>query len=191
MNCMKYLLIGILIALSCVAVVSAQKSSSLKPKRAFRQAGIAFASPNEAGWSLLRSDKLSVEFQKRVEGETFEASVQTIKVKTFETDKEMLQGFEEMKVNDFSKLNKDHAHYNYLKFKKAACVHYDAFFPHESAPAPITGYFNVRGYLCSLSRTDGTAVQIQFSKDSNARGFTEGQVTLMDDFFESVAFSKP
>ena len=147
---MKHLIIEILTALFCVAAVSAQEQSSIKPASSYSQAGVTFASPNQAEWTLLKSDKSQTVFEKRAKDEISNANVKTIKTKTFETEKDLLIGLETLKQDELSKLKMDSVHFNNTRFKGLPCVQYDGVFKLDGgASSPKFEYFNFKGYLCS------------------------------------------
>jgi hypothetical protein len=188
---MKHLIIVILTALFCVAAVSAQEQSSIKPASSYSQAGVTFASPNQSEWTLLKSDKSQTVFEKRAKDEISNANVKTIKTKTFETEKDLLIGLETLKQDELSKLKMDSVHFNNTRFKGLPCVQYDGVFKlDDGASSPKFEYFNFKGYLCSHPETKGLAVQVEFSNYSNSRGFSENIVAVSDEFFEKVTFSK-
>lgn len=176
-------------AFFCV-VLSAQAQTSIKPASIYDQDGITVVSPNQTGWALLKTDKSETVFEKRGEGGIFNASVKSVRTKTFETDKERLAAWEALKQEEFSKLKQDHLHYNYVKFKGAACLRYDAIFPIEKTSASNFAYFNVTGYLCLHSLAKELAVQMEFSNYSNTRGLSEDLYALSDEFFEKLTFPK-
>jgi hypothetical protein len=187
---MKHLMMILLTALFC-AVVSAQKQSSIKPANVYSHAGVTFASPDEEGWTLLRSGNLETIFEKRAKDEILNANVKTIKTKTFATEKDLLIGLEALKQDELSKLKMDSVHFNNTKFKGLPCVQYDGIFKSESgAFLSKFEYFNFKGYLCSHPQTKGLAVQVEFSNYSNLRGFSENLFSLSDEFFGKTAFSK-
>ena len=188
---MKHLIIVILTALFCVAAVSAQEQSSIKPASSYSQAGVTFASPNQSEWTLLKSDKSQTVFEKRAKDEISNANVKTIKTKTFETEKDLLIGLETLKQDELSKLKMDSVHFNNTRFKGLPCVQYDGVFKLDGgASSPKFEYFNFKGYLCSHPETKGLAVQVEFSNYSNSRGFSENIVAVSDEFFEKITFSK-
>ena len=188
---MKHLTAIILTALFCVAAVSAQEQTTIKPASPYNQPGVTFASPNQPDWTLLKSDTSETVFEKRAKDEILNANVKTIKTKTFETDKDLLAGLEVMKQEELSKLKMDSVHYNTTKFKGLPCVQYDGIFKLEGSPSlPKFEYFNFKGYLCSHPVTKGLAVQVEFSSYSNLRGFSENLFTLSDEFFAKIVFQK-
>jgi hypothetical protein len=188
---MKHLIIVILTALFCAAVVSAQKQSLIKPASSYNQAGVTFASPNQSEWTLLKSDKSQTVFEKCAKDEISNANVKTIKTKNFETEKDLLVGLETLKQDELSKLKMDSVHFNNIRFKGLPCVQYDGIFKLEgSSSSPKFEYFNFRGYLCSHPETKGLAIQVEFSNYSNSRGFSDNIVAVSDEFFEKITFSK-
>lgn len=190
-NFMKQLIVIILTALFSVVVVSAQGQSSIKPASTYSQAGVTFASPNQSEWTLVKSDKLETVFEKRAKDEILNANVKTMKTKTFETAKDLLMGLETLKQDELSKLKMDSVHYNNTKFKGLPCVQYDGIFkPESGAFSSKFEYFNFKGYLCSHPETKGLAIQIEFFNYSNSRGFADNLVSLSDEFFEKIVFSK-
>ena len=184
---MKYLIAIIAIALFC-AGVSAQKQKSIKPSSVYNQDGITVVSPDQAGWSLLKTDKSETAFEKRGGSDILNAGVKNIRTQALGTDKDRLVGWEALKQEEFSKFRQDHLHFNYTKFKGSVCLLYDAIFPLEKTSSNTFAYFNVRGYLCSLSTAKDSAVQIEFSNHSNTRGFTEDLLALGERFFEKLTF---
>jgi len=188
-NFINHILVIIATTLFC-AVVPAQAQTSIKPASIYDQDGITVVSPSQSGWTLLKTDKAETVFEKRDKGGIFNASVKTIRTKIFETDKERLTDWEALKQEEFSKLKQDHLHYNYVKFKGAACLRYDAIFPIEKTSASNFAYFNVTGYLCPHSIARDSAVQMEVSNYSNTRGLTEDLYSLSEEFFEKVTFPK-
>jgi hypothetical protein len=176
-------------ALFCFAV-SAIAQTSIKPAGSYHQAGITVVSPNQPGWILLKTDKAETVFEKRTGSGILNASVKTIRTKTFETDKDRLAGWEALKQEEFSKLMQDHIHYNYAQFKGAMCLLYDGIFPLEKTSSNKFAHFNIRGYLCQQSNAKDSAVQIEFSNYSDTRGFTEDLHSLSEEFFEKLRFPK-
>ena len=186
---MNHLIIMIATALFCVAV-SARAQTSIKPASIYDQDGITVVSPNQPGWILLKTDKSETAFEKRAESGILNASVKTIRTKTFETDKNRLAGWETLKQEEFSKLKQDHIHFNYIRFKAAQCLLYDGIFPLEKTSSNKFAHFNVKGYLCPRSKAKDSAVQIEFSNYSNTRGLTEDLYSLSDEFFEKLTFPR-
>jgi hypothetical protein len=186
---MNHFIVIIAAVLFCAAV-SAQAQTSIKPASIYKQGGITVVSPNQPGWTLLKTDKSETVFEKRDESGILNASVKIVRTKTFETDKDRLAGWEALKQEEFSKLKQDHLHFNYTRFKGATCLRYDAIFPLEKTSSNNFAYFNLRGYVCSLSNAKDSAVQIEFSNYSNTRGFTEDLHSLAEEFFEKLTFPK-
>ena len=186
---MNHFIVVIATALFCVAV-SARAQTSINPASIYDQDGISVVSPNQPGWTLQKTDKSETVFEKRGEGGILNASVKTIRTKTFETDKDQLAAWEALKQEEFSKLKQDHLHFNYTRFKGATCLLYDAIFPIEKTSSSNFAYFNLKGYLCPRANAKDSAVQIEFSNYSNTRGLTEDLYSLSDEFFEKLTFPK-
>ena len=106
------------------------------------------------------------------------------------TEKEQVIGWEALKQEEFSKLKQDHLHFNYVRFKDALCLRYDAIFPLEKRSANEFAHFNVTGYLLPLSSAKDGAVQIEFSNYSNTRGLSEDSISLSNEFFEKLTVAK-
>jgi hypothetical protein len=155
------------------AAVSAQAQTSIKPASIYDQDGITVVSPNQTGWGLLKTDKSETVFEKRGEGGILNAGVKTIRTKAFETDKARLAGWETLKQEELSKLKLDSIHFDNKRLKGAMCLRYDGIFPIEKTPSSNFAYFNLKGYLCPHPNAKDSAVQIEFSNYSNARGLTE------------------
>lgn len=187
---MKHLTVIILAVLVCAGAVSAQEPSSIKPASLYHQDGVTVVSPNQSGWALLKTDKSQTAFEKRGESGILNASVKTIRTKTFETDKDRLAGWEALKQEEFSKLKQDHIHFNYTRFKGAMCLRYDGIFPLEKTASNNFAYFNVNGYLCPHPNAKDSAVQMNFSNYSNTRGLTEDLYSLIEEFFEKMTIPK-
>ena len=186
---MKPLLTLIAIALFCSAVpVQAQKP--IKPAKTYKQNGMTVASPNQPGWIKLETGKTETAFEKRTESDVLNANIKTVPTKIYKTDQDRLADWEALKNEELSKYTQDHLHFNYIKFKGAMSLHYDAFFPLEKTPTNNFAYLNVRGYLIPLPNTKDTAVQIEFSDYSNNKGFTKDLQTLADQFFEKLTLPK-
>ena len=186
---MKRLIVFVLVTVACANAVLAQEQASINPASLYHLDGVTFVSPNQPGWVLSQSGKSLITLQKRVEDQSLNASVKTIKTKVFDTENELLTSLEALKVEELSKLKKDSVHFNYLKFKASTCVQYDGIFTGD-ASAPNFKYFNFKGYMCRHPESKGLVVQIEFSNYSNRRGFSEELVDLSNEFFEKMAFSK-
>ena len=180
----------LVIAMFCVNIAFAQKQTSIKPASVYKQDGITFASPNQSGWVLLKSDKLETVFEKRDKDSVSNASVKTTKTKTFETDKDRLTSFETIKQEELSDLNRDSLHFNYVRFKGSRCLQYDGIFKLDETAAPKLEYFHIKGYICPHPKSTDSAIQIETSNYSNTRDFTEDFISISDKFFEKAAFSK-
>lgn len=188
---MKQLLVTILTVFLFIFSVSAQSQTMIKPATNYRQDGITFALPNQPKWKLLKADKTENFFEKSSDNEILNASVKTIKTKTFEAEIDLLASFEDLKNDELSKMKKDSIHYNYTKFKGSPCVQYDGIFNSQNDTFfSKFEYFNFKGYLCSHPKTKGQAIQIKFSNYSNVRGFPESLNALSNVFFEKITFSK-
>jgi hypothetical protein len=87
-------------------------------------------------------------------------------------------------------LQQDHLHFDYMKFKGAACLRYDGIFPIEKTPSSNFAYFILKGYLCPNANAKDSAIQMEFSNYSNTRGLTEDLHSLSDEFFEKITFYK-
>ena len=187
---MNHFRVMIAAALFCAAV-SVQAQTSIKPASIYHQDGITVVSPNQLGWVLLKTDKSETVFEKRGEGGILNASVKTIRTKTFETDKDRLAHWETLKQEELSKLKLDSLHFDYMKFKGAMCLRYTGIFPIQKTSSNNFAYFNLKGYLCPHSNAKDSAVQIQFSNYSNTRGMTEDLYSLSEEFFEKLTFPRP
>jgi hypothetical protein len=172
------------------AAVSAQAQTSIKPAGMYDQDGITVVSPNQTGWILLKTDKSETVFEKRGDGGILNASVKTIRTKTFETDKDRLAGWETLKQEELSKLKRDSIHFNHTRFKGANCLRYDGIFPIEKTSTSSFVHFNLKGYLCPHPNAKDSAVQMEFSNYSNTRGLTEDLNSLSEEFFEKLTFPK-
>ena len=164
-------------AFFCI-VVSAQAQTPIKPVQTYHQDGITIVSPNQPGWTKLKTDKSETAFEKRTETDVLAAGLKMIQIKTFETEKDRLAGWEALKNEEFSKFKQDHLDFTYIKFEGVTCTHYDAFFPLEKTSSNKFAYFNVRGFVCPVSNSNNSALQIEFSDYSINRGFTEDINTL-------------
>ena len=185
-------LIKILVsAMFFMNIALAQRQTSINPARLYRLDGITFASPNQSGWELLKSDKLETVFEKRDKDGVSNASVKTLKTNIFETDKERLIGFEKLKQEDLSRLARDSIHFNYGRFKGSMCLEYDGIFKLDPSTGLRFAYYNLKGYLCPHPRARDSAIQMEFSNYSNVRGFTENLNSLNDEFFEKITLPKP
>lgn len=186
---MNHFRVIIATALFCAAV-SAQAQTSIKPAGIYHQDGITVVSPNQSGWALLKTDKSETVFEKRGEGGILNASVKTIRTKTFATEKDRLAAWEALKQEELSKLKRDSLHFDYLRFKGAMCLRYTGIFPIEKTASSGFAYFNLKGYLCPPPNAKDSAVQMEFSNYSNSRGLTEDLYSLSDEFFEKLTFPK-
>lgn len=180
----------IVIAIFYVSAALAPRQASISPATVYQQDGITFASPNQPGWVPLKSDKLETVFEKRDEDAASTASVKTIKTKTFETDKDRLTGFEALKKEDFRNFKLDSVHFYFVRFKDSQCLQYDGIFTLDETSAPKFKYLNLQGYLCPHPKVKDSAVQIEFSNRSRARGFTEDLISLSKEFFENFYLQK-
>jgi hypothetical protein len=187
---MNHFRVIIAAALFCAAV-SAQAQTSIKPASIYHQDGIIVVLPNQSGWALLKTDKSETVFEKRGEGGILNASVKTIRTKTFETERDRPAGWEALKQEELSKLKLDSLHFDNTRFKGAMCLRYDGIFPIEKTPPSSNfAYFNLKGYLCTHPNAKDSAVQIEFSNYSNTRGLMEELYSLSDEFFEKITFPK-
>jgi hypothetical protein len=186
---MNRLIVIVLTTVACGNALLAQEQASINPASIYHLGGVTVVTPNQPGWVLLQSSKSLIAFQKRVEGEVLNASVKTIRTKTFDNDEDLLASLEALKVEELSKLKRDSVHFNYVRFKASPCVQYDGIFTGD-ASAPNLKYFNFKGYLCRHSESKDLVVQIEFSNHSNRRAFSKNLVDLSDEFFEKTAFSK-
>jgi len=187
---MKHLLVVIVSAMFCVNIALAQRQTSINPASVYQLDGITFASPNQSGWVLLKSDKLETVFEKRDKDAASRASVKTIKTKTFATDKERLIGFEALKKEELSNLNRDSIHFNYVRLKSLMCLQYDGIFKLDAAAMPNFEYFNLKGYLCPRPNAKDSSIEMEFSTYSKTRGMTEDLNSLSDEFFEKITIPK-
>jgi hypothetical protein len=152
----------IAIVLFC-AVALAQAQKSIKPASIFHDDGITFMSPNQSGWTLLRTHKSDTAFEKRSEDEIATASVKIVQTKTFATDKDRLEGWEILKQEELSPSKRDSIHFNFRGFKGAMCLQYDGKFLIEKTSTLNFAYLNFEGYLCPHPRAKDLAMQIEFS----------------------------
>jgi hypothetical protein len=170
-------------------LTQAQAQKSIKPASRYKQDGITMWSPNQTGWSLIKTDKSETVFEKRIENGILNASVKTIPTKTFATDKERLGAWEALKNEEFSKLKRDSLHFYYTRFKSVMCLRYDGSFPLEKNSSNSFERLNLKGYLCPLPNTQESAVQMEFVNYANKKGMTEDMFALSEEFFEKVTFS--
>jgi hypothetical protein len=174
----------------CVNIALTQSKRSIKPASVYQRDGITFASPNQSGWVLSKSNNLETVFEKRDKDATSRASVKIIKTKIFETDTERLIGFETLKKEELSKLNRDSIHFNYVRFKGLMCLQYDGIFRLDAAAAANFKYCNLKGYLCPRANAKDSAIEMEFSVSSTTRGMTEDLNSLSDEFFERTTIPK-
>ncbi len=174
----------------CAHAVSAQEQPAITPASAYNLDGVTVVSPNQSGWVALPSSKAETVFEKRVKDEILNANVKTIETKVFDNNNDLLMSLEKMKQAEVSKFKMESLHFNYVRFKRTSCVQYDGTFKVDGASAPKFEYFNLKGYLCGHPETKGLVVQIEFSNHSNFKGFSENFVSLSEDFFEGIVFSK-
>lgn len=186
MNCY----IVIISALHFFAVLPTQAQTAIKPARTYHQGEITVVSPNQPGWTVVKTGKSETVFEKRDQGGILNASVRIVPTKAFATEKDRLAGWEDLKSEELSKFKQDHLHFNYTKFKGAMCLLYDAIFPLEQTSSNKYAQYNVRGYLLPLSNTRDSAVQIEFFNYSNTRGFTEDLLSVVEEFFDKVTIPK-
>lgn len=146
-------------------------------------------SPNQTGWTLLRSSKSEIAFDKPGADAITVAFVKTFKTKIFDDDKDLLISLEAMKQEELSKLKKDSVHFNYVRFKGSPCLQYDGIFKVDGASATKFENLNFKGYLCRHPDSKDLVVQMEFSNRSNLRGLSESLLSLSDEFFEKIAFS--
>ena len=186
---MNRLIVIVLVTVACANAVLAQERASINPASIYHLGGLTFVSPNQRGWVLLQSNKSLIAFQKRGAGEVLNASVKTIRTKVFDNDNDLLTSLEALKLEELSRLKRDSVHFNYVRFKASPCVQYDGIFTGDTS-APNFEYLNFKGYLCRYPESKGLVVQIELSNNSNLRAFSETLVSLSNEFFEKMAFSK-
>lgn len=186
---MNRLIVIVLVTVACANAVLAQEQASINPASIYHLGGMIVVSPNQPGWVLLQSNKSSLGFQKRSEGEVLNASVKTIRTKVFDNDNDLLTGMEALKVEELSKLKKVSVHFNHVRFKASPCLQYDGIFTGDTS-APNFEYLSFKGYLCPYPKSKGLVVQIELSSNSKLRGFSENLIDLSNEFFEKIAFSK-
>lgn len=187
---MNHLRIISLVTAAFVFGVSAQEHA-IKPASVYQQGGVTVVSPNQPNWMLMKSSKSETVFQKRLEHEVVNANVRTFQTKVFANDKERLVSLEALKNEELSKLNRDSIHFYYVRFKGSQCLQYDGIFKINVAGASRIEYLNLKGYLCPLPESKDRIVQMEFSNQSNSRGFPENLSDLSAEFFEKITFSKP
>jgi hypothetical protein len=170
--------------------VSAQKQQSISPKSVYDQDGITVLSPNQPGWVLVQASKSETVFEKRATDEVLSAHVKTLTHKIFDNRKELLASLETLKKEELSRHKMVSVHFNNVRFKGSECLQYDGIFRVDAGSTPDFGYFNVTGYLCAHPKTNGLVVQMEFSSESNARGFSENLISVSEEFFEKVALSR-
>lgn len=185
----RLIVIALVIVFGASAVLPQQRSS-IRPASIYRQVGVTVLSPNQPAWVLLRSGTLETVFEKRVKDEILVAQVKTIKTKIFDNYKDLLTSLETLKKEELNKFKMDSIHFNHVRFKGSPCLQYDGIFKVDGASAPGVRYFNLKGYLCGHPETKDVVVQMEFSNYSNLRGFSEGLVSLSEEFFERIVFSK-
>ncbi|MGZ5437104.1 MAG: hypothetical protein ACXWID_17145 [Pyrinomonadaceae bacterium] len=186
---MNRLIVIVLTTVAFANALLAQEQASINPASIYHLGGVTVVTPNQPGWVLLQSSKSLIAFQKRVEGEVLNASLKTIRTKTFANDEDLLVSLEALKVEELSKLKKDSVHFNYVRFKASPCVQYDGIFTGDTS-APNFKYFNFKGYLCPHPESKDLVVQIEFSNHSNRRAFSANLSDLSNEFFEKMTFSK-
>jgi hypothetical protein len=188
---MKRLIGFILTVIFCAGIISAQEKSSINPASVYNLDAVTVVSPNQAGWTLLQSNKSETVFEKRAKDEILTASVKSIKTKIFDNEQDLLKSLEAMKNEELqSKYKQDSLHFNYVRFKAMRCVQYDGIFNFKEVTTPKFEYFNFKGYLCRHPENKDLVIQIEFSNHSNLRGFSEDLFSLSADFFEKTVFSK-
>lgn len=187
---MKYLIVVILAAVFCVNAALAQQQTSVNPSSVYKHNGITFVSPDQAGWTLLKSDKLETVFEKQDKDVLSNVSVKTIKTKLSATAEERLKSFEALKKEDLNRYDRDSIHFNYAKFKGLMCLQYDGIFKLGAAATPKFEYFHIKGYLCPHQKSADSAIQIETFNYSNTRDFAEDFISISDEFFEKAAFLK-
>lgn len=187
---MNHLRAIVLVTVSIANAVSAQERSLINPASVYHQGGVTVVSPNQPGWVLLQSSKSETVFQKRDENEIVDANVKTFKTKIFDNDKDRLINWEILKQEELSKLKRDSIHFNYVRFKGSRCLQYDGIFKVDGAAASKFEYLNLKGYLCPQPESKDLVVQIEFSNHSHLRGFSENLLSLSDEFFQKIVFSK-
>ncbi|HEX8735473.1 MAG TPA: hypothetical protein VF721_09135 [Pyrinomonadaceae bacterium] len=188
---MKHLILVILIAAFCTGAAAQEKQPAIDASSVYNQDAVKVVSPNQAGWVLLQSGNSETVFEKRSKDEILNASVKTVKTKTFDNERDLLKSLEAMKDEELqSKYKKDSLHFNYVRFKQTPCIQYDGIFNFKEAATPKFEYFNFKGYLCRHPENKDSVVQMEFSNYSNSRGLSEDLHNLSSEFFEKTAFSK-
>lgn len=159
-----------------------------KPGKKYKQMGTKLASPKDADWRLVKSEKMETVFEKVTANKKFKAFVKTAKIPVYETDKELLANLEKLKMAEVDEKNRDSIHFNHIGYKSTPCLQYDGIFN-----APDTGYkhFNMSGYICRHPDDSSVIIQFEYANYSNDRGFLETEIQSSISFFEGVGFTKP
>ena len=183
---------AIVIALVFAATLSAGEPSKLEPKSTIRQSGGTVLSPNEAGWVAARTTDDETVLVKKSETDLFTLSMKTFKTEPLGSGTELLVELEARKGKELDSLDawaRDSLHFYYTRFKGMPCLQYDGAFAAKK-PAPNHGYFNFKGYVCSLSADGDRFVQLEASHETEAKGISTGLADLADEFFATATIAK-
>jgi hypothetical protein len=186
----KNLLITILAIVFSAGAIVAQGPSTIEPGSVRQWQGLTVVSPDQPGWTLAASDATRVAFERRNDQEDLSASVSIIRTKVDETDEALLAGLEPLKQEEWKALKVDHLHFDKMRAKGGPFLQYDAIFNLDGAALAGFRYLNLRGRLYPHQKTKGLIVQVEFSDRSNVRGFSEDQLSLVNEFFAKIVFPK-
>lgn len=177
----------LLIILSFSFSIFGQKDfPTIKPGKVYKQSGVTLNSPNQTDWQIVKSDKSETVFVKTNADKKFNAFVKTMPVEIYENVQDLFKDLEKLKQTQLNMANRDSLHFNNTDFKETPCLQYDGIFNHDAAYK----YFNFNGYLCRHPTAKNVLIQIEFSKYSNLRGYSESEIKLSKNFFEKIVFSK-
>lgn len=190
---MKFLNVILAINFLLVGFIYAQKeNSTIKAGKVYKQSGAKIYSPNQAGWHIVKSEKLETVFGKTSSEAEYKVFAKTKTIPDYENTNDLLKSLEAMKQAELNESNRDSLHYNYRKdFNETPCVQYDGIFKNDAAQeAPGYKYFNFYGYICRHPSDKNIVIQMEFSDYSNTRGFTEAEINLRKNFFDKIKFEK-
>lgn len=180
----------ILAAAFSVGITVGQEPGLIQPGRVYQWQGLTVVSPDEPGWTLVTSDGAQIVFERRNDREVLRASASFIRTKVYETDEALFAALEPLKEEEWRALKVDHLHFNRMGDKGRPFLLYDAIFNMDDSASPGFSYLNLRGRLYPNPRTKGLVIQVEFSVRSSVRGFSEDQLSLVEEFLAKIIVPK-
>jgi hypothetical protein len=137
------------------------------------------------------ADSMEAVFQKRTADSSVRLVAYAMATDSFADDQPFLKFAEARQEAALSGLQRVSIHFNYTRFKGAACLQYDGIFRDTLATGSEQQFLNTRGYLCRHPTAAGQAVGLEFTQRSGSRTPPDMEHTLkvVQDFFNSVVFT--